>query len=291
MTTGAVSADAMPAAALAHAIDIERGDWIRNRLGRWSSVAGTVGRDFDAYARVFHPVDAQLLHWEGSRPVTDQALRLRWAEIADRCGTTTHPVMQWSAITAGHSDPGSGQDGWQYGSPDQGRLAQDQLAALTRVLAQHTTTPDAVTAGLWDGFGWIHGGSAIGHFVAVPEGTSRRKRARLLRAAQGVEPAGFPAEVLGGPLLALPGRSYFLFDGDIAVFDDPAWARNSWGEAGAFWGQTPNLLWPRDHAWLMASEIDFDSTLVGGTRAVVDALVSSADLEALEVAPDASLAE
>jgi len=97
--------------------------------------------------------------------------------------------------------------------------------------------------------------------------------------------------VLGGPLLALPGRSYFLFDGDIAVFDDPAWARNSWGEAGAFWGQTPNLLWPRDHAWLMASEIDFDSTLVGGTRAVVDALVSSADLEALEVAPDASLAE
>lgn len=35
------------------------------------------------------------------------------------------------------------------------------------------------------------------------------------------------------------------------------------------WAHSPSILWPDDHGWAIATEIDFDSTLVAGTRALV----------------------
>lgn len=49
--------------------------------------------------------------------------------------------------------------------------------------------------------------------------------------------------------------------------------------------QSPNLCWPDDRAWFVASEIDFDSTLVAGTRTLVNELVAHHVLEAVEIAP------
>jgi hypothetical protein len=40
----------------------------------------------------------------------------------------------------------------------------------------------------------------------------------------------------------------------------------------------------------VVSEVNFDSTLVGGARELVDALVAYPDLEVYEVEPDTSLA-
>ncbi len=53
---------------------------------------------------------------------------------------------------------------------------------------------------------------------------------------------------------------------------------------------SPSLIWPADHSWLVASEVDFDSTLVGGSAALVEAIVESPNLEAWRVQPTDSLA-
>ena len=47
--------------------------------------------------------------------------------------------------------------------------------------------------------------------------------------------------------------------------------------------QSPSLLWPVDRSWCLATEIDFDSTLIGGPRELIDALLQQPDLEAWPV--------
>ena len=49
--------------------------------------------------------------------------------------------------------------------------------------------------------------------------------------------------------------------------------------------QTANLWWPDDRAWCVATEIDFMSTYVGGSRRCVQALVDHRGLEAMLVEP------
>ena len=48
--------------------------------------------------------------------------------------------------------------------------------------------------------------------------------------------------------------------------------------------QSPNLWWPEDRAWFVATEIDFDSTFVGGDDRLIAALVTDMRLEALPIA-------
>ena len=89
----------------------------------------------------------------------------------------------------------------------------------------------------------------------------------------------------GGEQLELPGRNYYLFECESTELVDLEWAaRANWDRYSS-----PNLLWPDDHAWALATEIDFDSTLIGGTRALVDDLLAASGLEVMEIAPDASL--
>ena len=281
----------MPDDALIYTPEVERGRWVRERLGDWSTIASVTPRGFEAYARVLHPVEAQLLRWEGDTPVTEESLELRWRDVADRCGTVWHPLMQWSSITGRHENPGIGEAGWQYSDPAQGRLPLSQLAAISHILARHTGTPESCTAGLWEGYGWVHGGHAVSAFVAIPDGTSRWKRNRMLRKARTMTPPGLPpAKSRRDRGSNCPGRTYLLFAGSIHAFEDPGWAERNWGEAGRFWGQTPNQLWPDDRAWFLASEIDFDSTVIAGTRELVDEIVACEQIEAVELPADASLA-
>ncbi len=44
------------------------------------------------------------------------------------------------------------------------------------------------------------------------------------------------------------------------------------------------MWWPDDRAWCVASEVDFHSTYVGGSRRLIDGLLGDERIEALEVA-------
>ncbi len=91
--------------------------------------------------------------------------------------------------------------------------------------------------------------------------------------------------MLDGPRLRLPGRDYLLFTGTL-----PAAASMGWHAAPeCFVPQSPNLFWPHDRSWCVATEIDLDSTVVAGTNELVRAVLAAPGLEAWPVAADDSL--
>jgi hypothetical protein len=51
--------------------------------------------------------------------------------------------------------------------------------------------------------------------------------------------------------------------------------------------QSPNLWWPDDRAWCVATEIDDHSTYVGGSAGCIDAILQTSTLEAVATTPDA----
>src|SRR5699024_2839928 len=114
----------------------------------------------------------------------------------------------------------------------------------------------------------------------------------LLGAARrGSEPGTglLPREIATGPRFGLPARSYVLSEAGPDDLAGAGWtARAPWVDRPS-WAQSPSIVWPDDHAWVLATEIDFDSTLVAGTRALVEELVHTPGVEALPLSPDADL--
>ncbi|GAA2738965.1 hypothetical protein GCM10009867_33060 [Pedococcus aerophilus] len=151
----------------------------------------------------------------------------------------------------------------------EGDLADRELEVLVDVLGQHTTTPGDCFFGLWDGFGDIHGSPSVTLISLDGEGP--------LPPA----PPAFTAEVIRSPRLCLPGRDYLLFRGSLSE-------AGQWGAADLMPGwprriNSPNLMWPADHAWFVATEIDHPWTGIGGSEALVDDLLDANDLHATRV--------
>jgi hypothetical protein len=55
---------------------------------------------------------------------------------------------------------------------------------------------------------------------------------------------------------------------------------------GRFLPQSPNLFWPEDHAWCVASEVDLSCTLVAGSELLAETLMADPRLETWRVEPD-----
>jgi hypothetical protein len=128
---------------------------------------------------------------------------------------------------------------------------------------------------LWTGWGWLHPG-AWGVLSSSDDGQP---------AAAALAPAGLPADVVDGPGLHHPGRDYVVFRGPLhAALRMGHQVTDDW-----FDPQSPSLLWPEDLSSCLATEIDFDSTLVGGSRQLVDALLHAPGVEAWEVRSDDDL--
>ena len=53
-----------------------------------------------------------------------------------------------------------------------------------------------------------------------------------------------------------------------------------------FLPQSPNLFWPEDRTWCVATEIDLFCTLIGGSEEMADRLIADPLLEAWRVFPD-----
>jgi hypothetical protein len=190
-----------------------------------------------------------------------------WAEVAATTGRTVHALAQWHAVVDSPDMVNFGKSRWPYGSPSTGSLDEEALSPLLNVLAGHTTTADDCLFGLWEGWGWIYGSPAIATLgsrepVASP----------------------FTAQELASPRLHLPSRDYLLLRGPLSG----ALALSCYGENWPAW-QSPNLLWPADRAWFLASEIDFNSTLVAGDTDLIADILACPALEPWPVSPHDSL--
>jgi hypothetical protein len=241
--------------ALHPSTEVTAADWLGPRLRRFgSAVTAVVPDGFPAYVRILHP----------ARRVADRPVR--WAEVAAWSGRTMHRLAQFQAISRPVVSAPTGPAPWNGEPPPDGNLPAELLRILCGVLAEHTSTTESCCFCLWDGYGWLYGSPS----VAI---MGRRGSIPI--------PPAFPPEVLDGPRVRLPGRDYLLFAGSLAAAPELGWA----SPGGGFFPQSPNLFWPQDLAWCVASEIDLFCTLVAGSEALAQALVDNPRLETWRVLP------
>lgn len=250
------AASAEPARWLTDRVDLWHGDW----------VTGMVGDGFEAYARLFHPLDYQ-------------PSSLTWAQVARANGRAMHPSAEWEQISSPApfrlEDAPRGRS--RPGDPIWGELDTWALDALCSILARHTSTPEQCYFAVWEGCGLLHGPAATAVAYFAPDGVVPEPEP--IKAA----PAEWQLD-LSGPTFSLPGRdNYYLFEGRVRE----AVQIGYWNDERSFDPQSPHFFWPADHAWCVATEVDYDSTFIGGTRPLVDELCGSDVLEVLEIAPDA----
>ena len=123
--------------------------------------------------------------------------------------------------------------------PDTGGLPRASLAALSTVLASHTSTPDRCYVGVWEGYGWP------------------------------------VAEWSGPEVLDLENRSFHVRRGPISIAIEIGWHPTG----DEVLSEPPTLMWPADRAWFVASDTDLDSTYLGGSGPLVDSLLACPELE------------
>lgn len=138
-----------------------------------------------------------------------------------------------------------------HSEPALGALPIDDCRVLTSVLANHTSTPHELYLGMWEGFGGMR----------------------------------YPTDIL--TTLVLPfDRRYHMCARDIAdvcrtfvMHEHPVNPHNR-----IF--QVPNIWWPKDRAWYVATEIDYTWTYIGCSRECFDAILACDNLEAIPTHPD-----
>jgi hypothetical protein len=227
----------------------------------------------------------------------------------------------------GNANVAIAADGWRYAAPLEGCIDAASLAAASAVLARHTRTPDAGIAAVWDGWGGLVSSAAVSYLaIKTSDGqpawhTNEASahiddpslRERLAAAAQlgitgarsligslpllgqGDPESGFgllSREVAAGKRFDLhgsTGRHYVLFEVGANDCADIAWPRRAPWVDEPMWAQSPNILWPDDHAWVLAAEIDFNSTLIAGTMTLIKELMQTPGLEVLAIRTDADL--
>jgi len=246
------------------ATDVSAADWVVEGVGAFASgVKGLLPSGFESYARILHPAwPSGAAAQEGSTPQP-----VPWRVVAAAAGAEMHRRVQFESLV------GAGRGERREYAPDEGELPTTTLTALCAVLRRYTGSPEHCWFCLWEGWGWIEGSAEIitsthGSFDAPP---------------------AFPPETLDGPRVSLPHRDYLLFEGPLAAATELGWRigevmGSAYPEVGfdpeEFQPQSPNLFWPQDRSWCIATEIDLDSTYVGGSGDLCEALLDDPRLEA-----------
>ncbi len=143
-----------------------------------------------------------------------------------------------------------------------------RLRTVLETLTRHTRTPDDCYFCLWDGWGSDIWGD---HDDDPP-----RRRPRIAPA--------FPSSVLQGPKVVVPNREYFLFRGAAAGYGD-------WGAAEMWPGQPrpdmpdPAFVWPADHAWCIANDVDPHWAGIGAGAAAIDELLADPRVDVVPADP------
>jgi hypothetical protein len=229
----------------------EAGAWIAPRLegGFGGKVKQLMPNGYDACVRIFHAA----LDREGKQAT--------WASVAAALGRTAHREMQWHKLVGSSDTFGTVNSEWPGEVPSTGELDPPQLEALCGILARHTADPEQCFFGLSTIYGSVED--------SYPD-------AVLLR---------WPDRdfvVFSGPLSAADQVGYELIGATVAIFSLGARPGASF-DLDRWQSQAPNMIWPADRSWFVVSEYDLDSTLVGGGRALVDAILAAPELETLEV--------
>ncbi len=132
----------------------------------------------------------------------------------------------------------------------------EQWRALLQLLATQTSNPSDCYFALWDGW-------------PFPESARRWPTVGVPRGAR------------------IPYRAYFLFNGalsDADIWGEPTKA-GIWGRPEFSRGGTPAFVWPSDHTWCVAADIDPHWAGIGATAPTIERLVADRRLDAVVADP------
>ena len=181
----------------------------------------------------------------------DEQQPVRWSTVASWTGRTVHPLMQFQRVAGLPEGPHVNEPDPPWGShPTVGSIPEAECRTLVAMLRGFTTTPDSCYFCLWEGWGNID--------------------TRLYKA---------------GSRVRAPHRDHLLFHGPIDAI--MAFFASDWPR-GNVWSNSPNIWWPEDRSWCVATDIDLCHTYIGGSRECVEAILSTPSLEALPTTLDAS---
>jgi hypothetical protein len=142
--------------------------------------------------------------------------------------------------------------------PDASPDEVDQWRALLQLQAAGTEDPDDCYFGLWEGWGF-------------PQSARRWPAFGVPRGAR------------------LPARSYFLFHGSLSEAE--IWGGGApanagiWGRSEFSRGGAPAFVWPADHTWCVAADIDPHWAGIGASVPLIDRLIGDPRLDAVKADP------
>jgi len=233
---------------------VGEGAWIPDRLSPFGHmVTSVVPAGFEAYVRVLHPAQ---------EPKRDGMRLVRWAEVAAWSGMPLHRDAQFHSIALPPVRP-EAEAPWRSQGPEEGNLYLPDAEAIAGLAREWTTTPHRCWFCVWNGYGW--------------QGTQFASPGELGLTL----PDPVPAAIRNGPLVRLPHRDYLLYVGPAEAVTAVAPLSGS--------DQTPNLWWPADRAWCVATEIDLPWTYVGGPGGLINSILADERIEAVPAEPDDSL--
>lgn len=177
--------------------------------------------------------------------IARQASLARWADVAAMMGRVAHRQMQWPHIAGNYRS---------HGARDRAPL----FVASIEAPAEGSLPPE-VARPLWQALA-THTTTPEHCWFAVWEGWGC-----------------LDAKARSGATFGLPNRRFHLFYGAIDAIE------TSFCDSPSI--QSANLWWPADHAWCVATEIDFMTTYVAGSDAAIAALASCTALETDKVDP------
>ena len=214
---------------------------------------------FEAYARILHPA---------SRRVGDRFEPITWSELARTRGKTIHPEVQLKALLGDefrHSAP--------WGElPEEDSIPEGLRAPLVEILRRFTRTAERCWFCIWEGYGAWFGGHELKSYSDTSGWVLRVRGGAMRRAERDAEALEqIPkASIMGGM------RRCLVFTGSIDAVPNLT--------IGG-WSCTPNWWWPDDRAWIVVSELDTPSTYVGGSEALVQAILNEPQIEAVPSHP------
>ena len=179
----------------------------------------------------------------------NQEQPVSWSTIASWTGRTVHPLMQFERIANLSENHGD-----IYKDPPWGRVPR------------HGSIPDRECRTLLD---------VLRGFTSTPNECYFCLWAGVGYLAQGLYKESSRVRA--------PKREHLLFRGPIeGVMSFLIWRH-------PFSSDSPNIWWPADRAWCVATDIDLYDTYVGGSAECIEAILGHPELEALPAALDARL--
>ena len=148
---------------------------------------------------------------------------------------------------------------------------RDMYARVAEIGAQHTSSVDRAWFAVWEGHGFATAETRLAWTDPAADDAERHEReaARAqLRDDDRRRNAAISAGLGAIPIFDLPNRTYYLMEGPVSAvvgLRDPA--SGDW--------RNPDLFWPDDRRWFVATDVDFWSLYVGGDSDLIADLAAS----------------